>query len=109
VENDYTGEINELQVQVDALVEAEGDPKEIAELEMQLQVLRTIYERAFRLYQDGAGDAELRQHLALRGYGEWDLDNVYAFVYDTTADFPGRDHRVFLGEIRDTDFAQRLR
>jgi hypothetical protein len=108
VENDYTQEIDELQAQVDALVEAEGDAKEIAELEMELQVLRAIYERTVQLYQAGLDDRELRHSLAVRGYGDWTLDNVYAFVFESTTDLPGGEHRSFLGEIRETDFASLL-
>lgn len=109
MDNEYTHEIAELQSQVDAMVEAEGDPKEIAELEMQLQVMRAIYERATQLYEDGRLDEEIRASLAIRGYGEWTLDNVYAFVYDSTSDLPVEEHRTFVGEIKETDFAAQLR
>jgi hypothetical protein len=108
VENDYTREIDELQLQVDALVEAEGDAREIAELGMELQVLRAIYERTAQLYQSGRDDLELRHSLAVKGYGEWTLDNVYAFVFETTTDLPSDEHRSFLGEIRETDYAALL-
>jgi hypothetical protein len=108
VENDYTHEIDELQAQVDAMVEAEEDPKEIAELQMQLQILRAIYDQASRVFEAGRGSEELRRNLALRGYGEWSLDNVYAFVFEATTDLPSQEHRSFLGEISETDFAAAL-
>lgn len=108
MENDYTHEIDELQAQIDAMVEAEEDPKEIAELQMQLQILRAIYDQASRVFEAGRASDELRQSLALRGYGEWTLDNVYAFVFDTTTDLPSQEHRSFLGEIWETDFAALL-
>lgn len=109
MDNDYTREINELQAQVDAMVEAEDDPKEIAELSMQLQILRTIYGQATELYDAGDVDVDLRRSLALRGYGDWTLDNVYAFVFETSVDLPGAEHRSFLGEIKATDFVALLR
>jgi hypothetical protein len=109
VDNDYTHEIAELQSQVDAMVEAEANPKEIAELEMQLQILRAIYEQATQLHEVGVDDEEMRQHLAIRGYGEWTLDNVYAFVFDSTTDLPSEGHRSFLGVIREANFAAQLR
>ena len=103
--DDYQREINELQAQVDAMIEAEENPKEIAELQMQLEILRALYGQAATLYEAGRLDLELRQGLALRGYGEWTVDNVYAFVYETSVDLPAEGHRSFVGEIHDTDFA----
>jgi hypothetical protein len=87
------------------MVEAEGDPKEIAELNMQLEILRAIYHQAQLLFESGNRDPDLRTNLAFRGYGEWKLDNVYAFVYETAVELPGQGHRSFVGEIHDTDFA----
>ena len=106
--DEYSQEINELQAQVDAMIEAEEDRKTIAELEMQLQILRALYQQATLLFGEGRRDPELRASLALRGYGEWTLDNVYAFVYDTSVDLPADGHQSFLGEIRDTDFGALL-
>ena len=103
--DDYQREINELQVQVDAMIEAEENPKEIAELQMQLEILRALYAQATALLEAGRLDLELRRGLALKGYGEWTLENVYAFVYETSVDLPAEGHRSFVGEIHDTDFA----
>jgi hypothetical protein len=103
--DDYQREINELQVQVDAMIEAEENPKEIAELQMQLEILRALHGQATALFEAGRLDLELRRGLALKGYGEWTFDNVYAFVYETSVDLPAEGHRSFVGEIHDTDFA----
>jgi hypothetical protein len=103
--DDYQREINELQAQIDAMVEAEADAKEIAELRMQLDILRAIYGQATLLFEAGNRDPDLRTQLAFRGYGEWKLDNVYAFVYETSVELPSEGHRSFVGEIHDTDFA----
>jgi hypothetical protein len=107
--DEYRREINELQAQVEAMIEAEEDKREIAELQMQVQVLRTIYQQAVTLFEEGRRDERLPQHLALRGYGDWTLDNVYSFVYDTSVDLPAEGHHSFVGEIRSTDFAELLR
>ena len=109
MDNDYTREISELQAQVDAMVEAEEDPKEIAELSMQLQILRTIYGQTTELFDAGNADVDLRRSLAVRGYGDWTLENVYAFVFETSVDLPGAEHRSFVGEIKATDFVSLLR
>jgi len=43
--NDYLKEISDLEAQIDQLVEAEGDPKTIAELSMQLEILKASHLR----------------------------------------------------------------
>jgi hypothetical protein len=106
--DEYSKEIGDLQRQVDDMVEAEADAREIAELEMQLDVLRTLYGRAKDLYARGRDDNALRRGLTMRGYGDWTLDNVYAFVYETAVELPAGGHGQFLGEINDTDFARLL-
>src|SRR5439155_888497 len=60
------------------------------------------------LYDRGQGEVDLRRGLTMRGYGEWTLDNVYAFVYETAVELPAGGHGQFLGEINDTDFARLL-
>jgi hypothetical protein len=106
--DEYAKEIGDLQAQIDTMVEEEADKKEIAELQMQLEILRTLYRQATYLLVAGHGNPELCENLALRGYGDWTLDNVYAFVYDTSVDMPADGHHSFVGEIRDTDFGRLL-
>jgi hypothetical protein len=106
--DEYAKEISDIQAQVDAMVEEEADKREIAELQMQLEVLRALYRQAIHLLQVGEANRELRQSLALRGYGDWTLDNVYAFVYETSVEMPSDGHHSFVGEIRDTDFQRIL-
>jgi hypothetical protein len=103
VDNDYIEEIRELDTQIAAMVEAEEDPHEIAELEKQVRVLRALYERACQLYEAGQEEADLRRRLALRGYGDWTLENVYAFVFETATDLPIHGQDSFVGEIRNLD------
>ena len=106
--DDYQKEIADLETQVDHLVEEEGDAKTIAELSMQLEILKAIYARANDLYQRGLKDEDLRYGLRIQGYGDWNIDNVYAFVYETSVDLPNDVRGSFLGEIRDTNFASLL-
>ncbi|MDQ6899486.1 MAG: hypothetical protein M3072_08265 [Candidatus Dormibacteraeota bacterium] len=103
--DEYQREMRELEEQIDTMTAADEDPKEIAELQMQLNVLRAIYSQASSLLQAGKLDPALPESLALRGYGLWNIDNVYAFVYEAAIDLPAEGHRSFVGEIRDTDFA----
>ena len=108
--DDYSKEIIDLRAQIDAMRMAEegNDPKEISELQMQLDILSAIHARAVRLHEQGRGDAAAARGLALRGYGDWTLDNVYAFVYETAVDVPSEGHHAFLEVIRSTDFAALL-
>jgi hypothetical protein len=106
--DEYAKEIGDLQAQIDEMVEEEADRKEIAELQMQLEILRALYHQATHLHEAGERSEALRENLALRGYGDWTLDSVYAFVYETSVDMPAGGHHSFLGEIRDTDFSRLL-
>lgn len=106
--DDYQKEMADLERQVAELVEADGDAKTIAELSMQLEILKAIYSRATDLYQRGRGDEGLRYGLRIQGYGDWSLDNVYAFVYERSVELEPGPHSAFIGGIRSADFALML-
>jgi hypothetical protein len=106
--DDYQKEIADLERQIDQLVEAEGDAKTIAELTMQLEILKAIYARATDLFQRGRSDEGLRFGLRIQGYGDWSLDNVYAFVYERAVELEPGPHSAFVGGIRSADFALML-
>jgi len=106
--DDYQKEIADLETQVEQLVEAEGDAKTIAELSMQLEILRAIYACTIDLYQRGAKDDGLRYGLRIQGYGDWTIDNVYAFVYERSVELEPNAHSSFVGGIKAADFALML-
>ena len=106
--DDYEKEIADLEVQIEQLVEAEGDAKTIAELSMQLEILRAIYARTLDLLERGKKDSDLRFGLRMQGYGDWTLDNVYAFVYERSVELEPKAHSAFVGGIRSADFALML-
>jgi len=106
--DDYQKEIADLERQVEELVEAEGDAKTIAELSMQLEILKAIYARALDLLQRGRVDDGLRYGLLIQGYGDWSLDNVYAFVYERSVELEPGPHSAFVGGIKNADFALML-
>ena len=106
--DDYQKEIADLETQVEQLVEDEGDAKTIAELSMQLEILKAIYARATDLYQRGLKDEGLRYGLRIQGYGDWNMDNVYAFVYERSVELEPRVHSAFVGGIKNADFALML-
>ncbi len=106
--DDYQKEIADLETQVEQLVQAEGEAKTIAELTMQLEILKAIYARVTDLLARGRKDDALRYGLRIQGYGDWTLDNVYAFVYERSVDLEPRAHTAFVGGIKSTDFALML-
>ena len=106
--DDYQKEIADLETQVERLVEEEGDARTIAELTMQLEILKAIYARASDLYGRGLKDEGLRYGLRIQGYGDWTIDNVYAFVYERSVELEPRAHSAFVGGIKAADFALML-
>ena len=106
--DDYQKEIADLETQLDDLVEGEGDAKTIAELSMQLEILKAIYARATDIYTRGVKDEGLRYGLRIQGYGDWTIDNVYAFVYERSVELEPNAHSAFVGCIKTADFALML-
>ena len=106
--DDYQKEIADLETQVEQMVEQEGDAKTIAELSMQLEILKAIYARARDLLQRGVHDEGLRYGLRIQGYGDWNMENVYAFVYERSVELEPKAHHAFVGGIRAADFALML-
>jgi hypothetical protein len=106
--DDYQKEIADLETQVERLVEAEADAKTVAELSMQLEILKAIYARATDLHKRGLRDEGLRYGLRIQGYGDWTVDNVYAFVYERSVELEPRAHSAFVGGIKAADFALML-
>ena len=102
--DDYQKEIADLEAQVEQLVEADGDATTITELSMQLDILKAIYSRAADVYSRGKTDEGLRYGLRIQGYGDWTLDNVYAFVYERAVELEPRAHSAFVGGIKTADF-----
>ena len=106
--DDYQKEIADLETQIEQLVEADGDAKTIAELTMQAEILKAIYARALDLLDRGRQDESLRFGLRIQGYGDWNLDNVYAFVYERSVELEPQGHGAFVGGIKNADFALML-
>lgn len=106
--DDYQKEIADLETQVEQLVEAQGDARTIAELSMQLEILKAIYARTTDLFRRGQQDEGLRYGLRIQGYGDWTIDNVYAFVYERSVELEPKAHHAFVGGIRSADFALML-
>lgn len=108
--DDYSKEITDLQAQIEEMEETdEPDREHLADLRMQIEILKLLYFRARELYAAGDADPDVRTGLTLHGYGEWDFDNVYAFVYEKVVELPADGHHSFVGEIKEADFVGMLR
>ena len=108
--DDYSKEIADLQAQIEEMEqEAEPDREHLADLRMQVEILKLMYFRAQELYAAGEAEPELRRGLTLHGYGDWDFDNVYAFVFEKVTELPAEGHHSFVGEIKEADFVGMLR
>ncbi len=75
---------------------------------MQLEILKAIYARVIDLFERGTRDQGLRYGLRIQGYGDWTLDNVYAFVYERSVEIEPDAHSAFVGGIKTADFALML-
>lgn len=103
--DDYSKEISDLRREIERLIEAEAEAPEIAELELQARVLEALYGQATQLFDRGLDDEDLRRRLRMRGYGDWTMDNVYAFVFETAVELPDVETKAFVQGIARTDFA----
>ena len=105
--DEYALEVDSLRRSLARLRLEEAAPALIEEYEVELRILTALYEAAGQTITAGDGDSGLAGALGRLGFGEWDLDNVYAFIYEAAmeADTDGRD---LAGGIGETDFAALL-
>jgi hypothetical protein len=99
--DEYALEIDSLRRTLARLRVEEAAPPLIDEYEVELRILVALYEAANRTMDARDGDAGLARALALLGFGAWDLNNVYAFVYEVAmeVDTDGRDLGALIGEM----------
>jgi hypothetical protein len=102
--DEYALEIDSLRRALARLRLEEAAPALIEEYEVELRILTALYEATGQTINAGAGDPGLAGALERLGFGEWELDNVYCFIYEAAmeADTDGRD---LAGVIGETDFA----
>ena len=99
--DEYALEIDSLRRALTRLRLEEAAPAIIEEYEVELRVLTALFEATSQTIGAGDHDARLAGALARLGFGEWDLDNVYAFVYEVAmeVDTEGRDLAALVGEM----------
>ncbi len=105
--DEYALEIDTLRRALARLRLEEAAPAIIEEYEVELRILTALYEATGQTIAAGERDARLSGALGRLGFGDWDLDNVYAFIYEAAmeTDTNGRDLAAVIGE---TDFATLL-
>ena len=105
--DEYELEISALQRTLDRLRAEEADQKVIDEYEVELRILRALYDAANRTVLAGDRDPRLAGALERLGFGGWGLATVYSFVYERAmdADAGGRDLSAVIAE---TDFVAAL-
>lgn len=86
--DEWTIEMNEIRHRLHELRVARGDPVIIDELEAQLRILRSFYETAWRVFEEGETDPTVRADFAATNLGEWTYQNVYTFIYETAMTLP---------------------
>ena len=106
--DEYQIEIRDIRRTLGRLRAEKAREELIAEYEAELRNLVALYEAARTMLEDGARSEELRTALRELGFGEWTLENVYAFVYEASmeAETDGRD---LANVINHTDYAASLR
>jgi hypothetical protein len=99
--DEYALEIDSLRRTLARLRVEEAAPPLIDEYEVELRILVALYEAANRTMDARDGDAGLARVLPLLGFAAWDLNNVYAFVYEVAMDVEteGRDLAALIGEM----------
>ncbi len=99
--DEYALEVDSLRRTLARLRVEEAASPLIDEYEVELRILVALYEAATRTLEARDGDPRLAGALAGLGFSEWDLDNLYAFVYEVAmeVDTEGRDLASLVGEM----------
>ena len=103
--DEYQLEIAQTRRHLAGLKAEEAPAPVIAEFEAQLRNLQSLYRAALDTL--AAPDPRLPRALRELGFGDWTLQNVYAFVYDA-AMAEEEDGRDLANVITHTDYAGSL-
>ena len=101
-------EMQEIQRRLAQLKAHDGDPVIIDELEAELRILDSFYLTSLDVLEAGMRDVEAQRGLQAERWGEWNLRNVYSFVYDLSMDLPAEPGRDLAAQIDSLDFAGSL-
>ena len=75
-------EMQEIARRLAQLKAHDGDPGIIDELEAELRILDAFYLTSLDVLEAGKRDLDAHRGLQAERWGEWNLRNVYSFVYE---------------------------
>jgi hypothetical protein len=106
--DEYQLEIRDIRRTLGRLKAEKAREELIAEYEAELRNLVALHDAARVTLEAGEDDGALPRALHELGFGDWTLENVYAFVYEAAmeAESDGRD---LANVINHTDYAASLR
>jgi hypothetical protein len=90
--DEYLLEINDLRRRIAKLKVEHASAVIIEELEVQLRILKAIYDATAQLYAEGESDRRLRLSFQQQELGDWTFENVYFYVYDQAASLEPNGH-----------------
>jgi hypothetical protein len=105
--DEYQLEIQAIRSTLTRLRTDEADPELIEEYEAEVRILVALYTAATESLDAGLADPRLRTVLAELGFGEWNMQNVYSFVYDAALDMDESGHDL-AARVGQTDFVGAL-
>ena len=105
--DEYQLEIQSIRATLTRLRADQADPELIEEYEAEMRILVALYQAATETLEAGWNDPRLRAVLADLEFGDWTLENVYAFVYDAALDMGESGHDL-AARVGQTDFVDAL-
>jgi hypothetical protein len=105
--DEYQLEIESIRSTLNRLRADEADPELIEEYEAELRILMALYAAATATLEAGRRDERLPKLLAELDFGDWTMENVYAFVYDAALDMDESGHDL-AARVGQTDFVDAL-
>jgi hypothetical protein len=105
--DEYQLEIQSIRSTLTRLRADQADPELIEEYEAELRILVGLYTAATETLEAGIADQRLRTVLTELGFGEWNLENVYSFIYDAALDMEEAGHDL-AARVGQTDFVGAL-
>jgi hypothetical protein len=105
--DEYKLEIQSIRSTLTKLRADEADPELIEEYEAELRILMALYTAATETLEAGLTDPHLPTVLEELGFGEWNMENVYSFIYDAALDMDEAGHDL-AARVSQTDFVGAL-
>jgi hypothetical protein len=106
--DEYQLEIQSVRQTLERLRAAEAEPAVVEEYEAELRNLTSLYNAARETLAAGERDRRLGRALSELGFGDWTLQNVYAFVYDASMELDLDGGTDLAGRVDETDYAASL-